>query len=73
MLIAVIVIAVVVALYFSLDRRRYMGRMRTGGGVGAARPTAEVFRDPGTGRLMRVWVDAAGHREYREEQTPPTQ
>lgn len=27
-------------------------------------PTAEVFRDPGTNRLMRVWTDAAGGRHY---------
>ncbi|MGZ4155194.1 MAG: hypothetical protein ACXVQ0_12005 [Actinomycetota bacterium] len=26
--------------------------------------TDEVFRDPSTGRLMRVWLDAAGERHY---------
>ena len=28
------------------------------------RPTNERFRDPKTGRVMRVWVDAAGGRHY---------
>lgn len=27
-------------------------------------PTNERFRDPRTGRVMRVWVDAAGGRHY---------
>ncbi len=30
-------------------------------------PTAERFRDPGTRRVMRVWVDAAGGRHYVPE------
>ena len=28
------------------------------------RPTGERFRDPGTDRVMRVWVDAGGGRHY---------
>jgi len=32
------------------------------------RPTPERFRDPSTGRIMRVWVDPAdGHRHYVAE------
>ena len=27
-------------------------------------PTDEVFKDPGTERTMRVWVDRAGERHY---------
>ena len=27
-------------------------------------PTAERFRDPRTGRVMRVWVDTGGGRHY---------
>jgi len=27
-------------------------------------PTDEVFKDPGTARTMRVWVDGAGERHY---------
>jgi hypothetical protein len=29
--------------------------------------TDEVFRDPGTDRIMRVWADASGGRHYRPE------
>ncbi len=27
-------------------------------------PTSERFRDPGSGRVMRVWLDASGGRHY---------
>ncbi len=27
-------------------------------------PTDEVFNDPSTNRVMRVWVDTAGRRHY---------
>jgi hypothetical protein len=27
-------------------------------------PTGERFRDPGSGRVMRVWVDGGGGRHY---------
>jgi hypothetical protein len=27
-------------------------------------PTEERFRDPSTGRLMRVWLDDSGARHY---------
>jgi hypothetical protein len=27
-------------------------------------PTNEVFKDPGTNRTMRVWVDRVGERHY---------
>ena len=30
-------------------------------------PTPERFRDPRTGRVMRVWVDGAGARHYVPE------
>jgi hypothetical protein len=30
-------------------------------------PTEERFRDPSTGRLMRVWLDTAGARHYVPE------
>ena len=29
--------------------------------------TTEVFRDPATARLMRVWLDEAGRRHYVPE------
>jgi hypothetical protein len=31
------------------------------------RPTDEVFNDPSTNRVMRVWVDGAGERHYVPE------
>lgn len=58
---ALVVIAVVT--YLVWDRRRYRGR-----GGGDFRPTGEVFRDPVTGKLTRVWEDpVSGSRQYREE------
>jgi hypothetical protein len=34
-------------------------------------PTPERFRDPKTGRVMRVWVDAAtGARHYLADDAP---
>jgi hypothetical protein len=30
-------------------------------------PTEERFRDPSTGRLMRVWLDRQGTRHYVPE------
>jgi hypothetical protein len=47
------------------------GRPRRGRGHGDAdapqpdwQPTGERFRDPRSGRVMRVWVDAGGGRHY---------
>jgi hypothetical protein len=64
-LIGVIVVAVLaVILVVSLFVKRH-------GESASARPdwsaTDERFRDPSTGRLMRVWVDAAGSRHYVPE------
>ena len=49
-------------------------RPRRGRGHGEAdkpgpdwRPTAEVFRDPRTRRVMRVWTDPSGERHYVAE------
>jgi hypothetical protein len=57
---AIIVFAVV--SYFVWDRRY------RGGGDGAYRPTGEVFKDPSTGKLTRVYEDpATGRRQYRDE------
>ena len=58
-----VVVVVAVAGYLVWDRRRYRG-----GGQGDFKSTDEVFRDPSTGKLTRVWEDpATGRREYREE------
>jgi DNA-binding transcriptional regulator of glucitol operon len=43
--------------------RRYRGDAG-----GSFTQTGEVFRDPSTGRWVRVWEDpATGKRQYREE------
>jgi hypothetical protein len=60
-LIFVLVFAVVG--YFIWDKRY------RGGGGGAFKATGEVFRDPTSGKLTRVYEDpSTGKREYREEQ-----
>ena len=64
MLVVVVVIAVVG--WFLWDKR-----YRGGGAGGAFKPTQEVFRDPTSGKMTRVWEDpATGSREYREEGGP---
>jgi hypothetical protein len=48
--------------FFRWDRR-----YRGGGGGEGYQPTDEVFKDPTTGRMMRVFFDPrTGRREYRE-------
>ncbi len=50
-------------LYARFDRKRYRGKASAGQVA-----TGEVFRDPATGKVMRVYEDpATGAREYREE------
>jgi len=36
------------------------------------RPTDEVFNDPSTDRVMRVWLDASGERRYVPEAHRPS-
>jgi hypothetical protein len=58
----VLVIVFAVAGYFIWDRR-YRGVSS-----GSFKPTQEVFRDPTTGRMTRVWEDPkTGQRQYRDE------
>jgi hypothetical protein len=48
------------------ERRPWRGR-RYGDAEAAEpdwQPTNERFRDPGSGRVMRVWVDPSGGRHY---------
>lgn len=62
-ILALVVLVVAVLGYVVWDRRRYRG-----GGRGDFEATDEVFRDPATGKLTRVWEDpSTGRREYREE------
>lgn len=58
-----VLLVIAVVTYLVWDRRRYRG-----GGKGDFGPTGEVFRDPATGRMTRVWEDpSTGRREYRDE------
>ena len=70
MAVLVIVVAVlVVLLVVSLGVRRH-GESRLP--AGDWRRTDEVFRDPTTRRLMRVWIDPKdGSRHYVAEEGPP--
>jgi hypothetical protein len=65
LIVLAVVIAFAVVGYFIWDRR-YRGQ----DGDADLKPTAEVFKDPSTGRMTRVYEDpATGRRQYREE--PP--
>jgi hypothetical protein len=60
---------VVIAIAVGAGVRRYGERDRPELGW---RRTDEVFRDPGTGRLMRVWLDPSdGTRHYVPEGAAP--
>ena len=60
-LLAVVIVFAIVG-YFVWDRR-YRGNKD-----GLFKPTNEVFKDPTTGRMTRVYEDPeTGARQYREE------
>jgi hypothetical protein len=65
-----VIAAVLVAAAMSLFLRRH-------GEADSPRPgwvpTDEVFRDPGTERVMRVWADRLGGRHYLPESPGGTQ
>ena len=65
-LVIVLVILAVVAVAFVLSFfvRRHGESDRPASGW---TPSDEVFKDPGTERTMRVWVDATGERHYVPE------
>jgi hypothetical protein len=57
-----VVILFAIVGYFIWDRRY------RGGSQGNFKPTNEVFKDPTTGKLTRVYEDPfTGKRQYREE------
>lgn len=56
--------AVLVAIVMSIFVRRHG---EAPGPEPGWTPTAEVFRDPGSERLMRVWTDPSGGRHYLPE------
>jgi hypothetical protein len=60
----IVIAAVVVAAAMSLFVRRHGESDAPEPGWA---PTDEVFRDPASNRLMRVWADAAGERHYLPE------
>ena len=62
LVVLVIVIVFAVIGYFVWDRRY------RGGQSGAFKSTGEVFKDPTTGKMTRVYEDpSTGQRQYREE------
>jgi hypothetical protein len=62
LVIAVIVVVFAVVGYFIWDRR-YRGQSE-----GSFKPTGEVFKDPTSGKMTRVYEDpATGKRQYRDE------
>jgi hypothetical protein len=60
-ILALVGVAVVVAVIISLFVRRHGESDQPQPGW---TPTDEVFKDPGTERTMRVWLDRAGERHY---------
>jgi hypothetical protein len=64
-IVVVVVIGFVVASLF-VRRHRESDRPAPGW-----RPTDEVFHDPSTNRIMRVWIDEAGERRYVREAERP--
>jgi hypothetical protein len=65
-----IIAAVLVAAAMSLFLRRHGEPDQPDPGWVA---TSEVFRDPTTDRVMRVWADNAGGRHYLAEKPGRTQ
>jgi hypothetical protein len=61
--IGLVVVAIFAIVGYFLWDHRYRGHDQ-----GSFRPTAEVFKDPSTGKMTRVYEDpATGQRQYREE------
>ena len=62
LVIALLVVGLAIVSYFVWDKR-YRGDAE-----GAFQPTGEVFKDPTTGKLTRVYEDPkTGSRQYRDE------
>jgi hypothetical protein len=64
LVVAIIAVVVVVCFSFSLFLRRHGESDRPQPGW---RRTEEIFHDPSTNRVMRVWLDDAGERHYVPE------
>lgn len=62
LVILAIVLGFAVIGYFVWDRRY------RGGDQGSFKPTGEIFKDPTSGKMTRVYEDpSTGRRQYREE------
>ena len=69
-LIGLLVVAVLLGLLvasFFVRRHRESDSPRAGW-----QRTDEVFNDPSTDRVMRVWIDASGERRYGVEADRPS-
>jgi hypothetical protein len=64
----IILIVVVGFIVASLFVRRHRESNRPGPGW---QRTDEVFNDPSTNRVMRVWIDESGERRYVREADRP--
>ena len=65
MVFVILAVVLVVGLFIAsifLRRHRETDRPQPGW-----QQTAEVFNDPSTNRVMRVWLDQAGERHYVPE------
>jgi Na+-transporting methylmalonyl-CoA/oxaloacetate decarboxylase gamma subunit len=62
--IAVIIVVVIVCFFVSIFIRRHGESDRPNPDW---RRTDEVFNDPSTNRVMRVWLDQLGERHYVPE------
>jgi len=68
-IVALVVLVLVALLVASLFVRRHRESDRPQPGW---RATDEVFNDPSTNRVMRVWLDQGGERHYVTEAQRPT-
>ena len=65
LLIPLVIVGVVIVVFaISLTVRRHGESDRAGADCTS---TTEIFKDPPTNRLMRVWVDPSGERHYVAE------
>ncbi|MGB8195445.1 MAG: hypothetical protein WCF25_00355 [Acidimicrobiales bacterium] len=62
----IILVVLIVCGVFSIILRRHGESDRP---KADWRQTEEIFNDPSTNRVMRVWLDAAGERHYVPEGT----
>lgn len=62
----IILVVLVVCSVFSIVLRRHG---ESDSPKADWRQTEELFNDPSTNRVMRVWLDAAGERHYVPEGT----